>query len=163
MTVRLMSAGLIACLAIAATVEGGQSRYEAIDSSDVTGVSGLRIMNIRDNVLRTCYAVFLADSTGSAETASRIELTELRSAVTVRDQRLVDLLSAFEQDRSVFAGTVAPNPLKYEWQANTVQVDFALTAMNNMFARLEQDLLRASRSAMTVVPQACVAPEHAPR
>jgi hypothetical protein len=162
MTGRLIGAGLIACFAIAASVEAGQSRYEAIDRSDVTGVSGLRIINIRDNLLRTCYAVFLVESTDSAD-ASRIELTELRRAVTARDQRLDDLLSAFEQDRSVFAGTISPNPLKYEWEANTAQVDFALAALNNMFARLEQDLLRAPRTAMTVVPEACVPPERAPR
>ena len=163
MTGRLIGAGLVACLAIAASGEGGQSRYEAIDRSDVTGVSGLRIINIRDNLRRTCYAVFLADSTDSADVASRIELTELRRAVTARDQRLVDLLAAFEQDRSVFAGTMTPNPLKYEWQANTAQVDFALAALNNMFARLEQDLLRAPRTALTVVTEACVPPERAPR
>ena len=162
MTGRLITAGLVACLGVAATVEGGQSRYEAIDRSNVTGVPGLRIINIRDNALRTCYAVFLADSIDS-DNASRSELTELHSAVNARDQRLVDLLSAFEQDRSVFAGTMTPNPLKYEWQANTAQVDFALSALNNMFARLEQDLLRAPRTAMTVVPQSCVPPERPPR
>jgi hypothetical protein len=162
MTGRLIGAGLIASFAIAASVEAGQSRYEAIDRSDVAGVSGLRIINIRDNRLRTCYAVFLAESTDSAD-ASRIELTELRRAVTARDQRLVDLLAAFNQDRSVYAGTIDPNPFKYEWQATTAQVDFALAALNNMFARLEQDLLRAPRTAMTVVPEACVPPERAPR
>jgi hypothetical protein len=163
MTNRVIGAGVLACLAIAATVEGGQSRYEAIDRSDVTGVAGLRIINVRDNLLRTCYAVFLADASDATDAASRIELTELRRAVTARDQRLVDLLAAFEQDRSVFAGTIAPNPLKYEWQASTAQVDFALAALNNMFARLEQDLLRAPRTALTVVPEACVPPERAPR
>src|SRR5678815_2211989 len=97
---RLIGAGAIACLAMAASVEGGQSRYEAIDRSDVAGVSGLRIINIRDNLLRTCYAVFVADSTESADVAGRVEVTELRSAVTAREQRLIDLLTAFEQDRS---------------------------------------------------------------
>jgi hypothetical protein len=163
MTGRLIGAGVIACLAIAASVDGGQSRYEAIDRSDVAGVSGLRIINIRDNLLRTCYAVFLADSTDSADVTGRIEMTELHRAATARDQRLVDLLGAYEQDRSVFAGTMTPNPLKYDWQANTAQVDFALSALNNMFARLEQDLLRAPRTTMTVVPEACVPPERAPR
>ena len=163
MTGRLIGAGLIAYLAMVPTVEGGQSRYEAIDRSDVTGVSGLRIINIRDNLLKTCYAVFLADATDSADIAARGELTDLHRAVAARDQRLVDLLGAFEQDRSVYAGTIAPNPLKYQWQANTAQVDFALAALNNMFARLEQDLLRTPRTAMTVVPQACVPPERAPR
>ena len=159
---RLIGAGVIACLAIAASVDG-QSRYEAIDRSDVAGVPGLRIINIRDNMLKTCYAVFLADSTDSTDVASRIEMTELHRAATARDQRLVDLLGAFEQDKSVFAGTMTPNPLKYDWQANTAQVDFALSALNNMFARLEQDLRRAPRTAMTVVPEVCVPPERAPR
>ena len=126
-------------------------------------MSGLRIINIRDNLLRTCYAVFLSDSTDSADVASRNEVTELRSAVTAREQRLVDLLTAYDQDRSVFAGTMTPNALKYDWQANAAQVDFALAALNNMFARLEQNLIRAPRTAMTVVPEACVPPERAPR
>jgi hypothetical protein len=163
MTCRLIGAGLIACLAIAAGAEGGQSRYEALDRSDVTGVPGLRIINVRDNLLRTCYAVFLADATDSAGIANRGELTDLHSAVVARDQFLVDLLGAYEQDRSVYAGTISPNPLKYQWQANTAQIDFALAALNNMFARLEQDLFRAPRTAMTVVPEACVPPERAPR
>ena len=146
-----------------AAAEGGQSRYEAIDHSEVTGVPGLRIINIRDNLLRTCYAVFLADSTESPDIGTRGELTDLHSAVAARDQRLVDLLGAYEQDRSVYAGTITPNPLKYQWQANIAQIDFALTALNNMFARFEQDLLRAPRTAMTVVAEACVPPERAPR
>ena len=160
---RLMGAAVIACLAVAASVEGGQSRYEAIDQSGVTGVSGLRIINIRDNLLKTCYVVFLADSTDAADISSRVEPMELPRAVTARDQRLVDLLTAFDQDRSVYAGTITPNTLKYEWQANAVQIDFALSALNNMFARLEQDLRRAPRTSMTVVPEACVPPERAPR
>src|SRR5262245_21467866 len=77
MTGRLLGAGLIACLTMAASVEGGQSRYEALDRGDVAGVSGLRIINIRDNVLRTCYAVFLADATDAADIASRGEMTDL--------------------------------------------------------------------------------------
>src|SRR5262245_27040900 len=135
MTGRLIGAGVIACLVIAASVDG-QSRYEAIDRNDVAGVPGLRIINIRDNVLKTCYAVFLANSTDSADLANRSELTELQRAATARDQRLGDLLGAYDQDRSVFAGTVTPNTLKYEWQADTAQIDFALAALNNMFARL---------------------------
>src|SRR5262245_10478560 len=123
---RLIGVGVITCLAIAASVEAGQSRYEAIDRSDVTGVPGLRIVNIRDNQLRTCYAVFLADSTDSRDVTSRVEVTELRSAVAARDQRLGELLATFDQDRSIYAGTIAPNTLKYNWEANTAQVDFAL-------------------------------------
>jgi len=162
MTGRLIGAGVIACLAIAASVDG-QSRYEAIDRSDVAGVPGLRIINIRDNMLKTCYAVFLATSTDSADLANRAELTELQRAASARDQRLGDLLGTYDQDRSVFAGTMTPNTLKYEWQADTAQIDFALAALNNMFARLEQDLRRAPRTAMTVVPEVCVPPERAPR
>jgi hypothetical protein len=148
MTGRVIAAGLITCLGVVAIVEGGQSRYEAIDHSEVTGVPGLKIINLRDNVRRTCYTLFLADSTDSADAANSVAFTELGRAVTARDQRLVDLLAAFDQDRSVFAGTMTPNPLKYEWQANTAQIDFALATLNNMFARLEQDLLRAPRTAM---------------
>src|SRR5215813_13100608 len=104
MTARVIAAGLIAGLAtMTATVAAGQARYEAIAQSEVGGIPGLRIINIRDNVQRTCYAVFLADSTERADLGSRAELTELRQEVTARDQHLVDLLTAFDQDRSVYA------------------------------------------------------------
>ena len=82
---RLSGAGVIACLAIAASVEAGQSRYEAIDHSAVAGVSGLRIINIRDNLLRTCYAVFLSDSTDSADVASRSRQRHVAVSIVGRD------------------------------------------------------------------------------
>jgi hypothetical protein len=163
MTGRLMGAGVIACLAMAGTVAGGQSRYEAIARSDVAGAPGLRIVNVRDNVLKTCLAVFIAESTEPAPSGDRIELTELHNAVAARDQRLAELLAAYDQDRGAIPGTIAPNPFKYEWQADNAQVEFALTRLSNMFARLENDLFRAPRMAMTVVPQPCVQAEPSPR
>jgi hypothetical protein len=83
--------------------------------------------------------------------------------VALRDQRLAELLSAFESERGAIPGTLAPNPLRYEWQADVAQVEFALVALNNSFARIEQDLLRASRPAITVVPQTCVQADRAAR
>jgi len=164
MTRRLVGAGVLAALAIAGGAASGQSRYEAVDRGDVSGAPGLRIITIRDNALKSCYAVFIADTTDSASaSAAHIDVTELRNAVTARDQRLAELLAAYEQDRGAIPGTMAPNPFRYEWQANTAQVNFALASLNNMFMRLEQDLLRAPRTTMTVVPQACIPPERAPR
>lgn len=163
MTGRLIGAGVIACLAMAGTIAGGQSRYEAIARNDVTGAPGLRIVNVRDNALKTCFAVFIAESTDPAPSSDRIELTELHNAVAARDQRLAELLAAFDQDRGAIPGTLAPNPFRYEWQADNAQMEFALTRLNNMFARLENDLLRAPRTAMTVVSQPCAQAEPSPR
>jgi hypothetical protein len=164
MTGRLIGAGVLACLAIAGGAESGQSRYEAVDRGDVSGAPGLRIITIRDNALKSCYAVFIAETTDSAAaSAAYIDVTELHNAVTARDQRLAELLAAYDQDRGAIPGTMAPNPFRYDWQADTAQINFALASLNNMFARLEQDLLRTSRTTMTVVPQTCLPPERAPR
>jgi len=162
MTGRLI-AGVITCLAIAATVESGQSRFEATDRSEIKDLPGLTIVNVRDNALKTCYAVFLAAPDHPPDLANRIEATDIRGAVALRDQRLAELLSAFESERGAIPGTLAPNPLRYEWQADVAQVEFALVALNNSFARIEQDLLRASRPAITVVPQTCVQADRAAR
>lgn len=147
---------MIACLTIAATIESGQSRFETTDRSDIRELPGLTIVSVRDNALKTCYAVFLAAPDHSADLADSIGVTDMRRAAAVRDQRLGELLSTFEGERSVFAGTPAPNPLRYDWQADVAQIEFALAALNNTFARIEQDLIRASRGGMAVVPQPCV-------
>lgn len=162
MTGRLI-AGVIACLTIAATVESGQSRFQATDRSEIKELPGLTIINVRDNALKTCYAVFVAAPDRPPDVADRIEATDIRGAVALRDQRLAELLSAFERERAAIPGTLAPNPLRYEWQADVAQVEFALVALNNTFARIDQDLLRASRAAMTVVPQTCAQAERGAR
>ena len=160
MTGRLI-AGVITSLAIAATAQGGQSRFEATDRSEIKDLPGLTIVSVRDSALKTCYAVFLAAPDHPPDLTDRIEVTDTRRAEALRDQRLAELLSAFETERGAIPGTIAPNPLRYEWQADVAQVEFALGALNNTFARIEQDLLRTSRAAITVVPQACGPAERA--
>ena len=152
----MIAAGVVACLAMGARIESGQSRFEATDRTDLTGVPGLRVINIRDNVLKTCYALFVVDPATPVDGADRIEYTDIGTAAALRDQRLGDLLVGFEHERSAIPGTVLPNPLRYQWQADSAQIEFALTALNNAFARLEQELVRASRTAVTAVPQPCV-------
>jgi len=163
MTGRFIGAGVIACLTIAATIESGQTRFETTARSDISELPGLTIVNVRDNALKTCYAVFIAAFDDPRGRDNHIDVTDIRAAMALRDRRLAELLSAFEGERSVVAGTPAPNPLRYDWQADAAQVEFALAALNNTFARIEQDLLHASRTAMTVVPQACVQAEHSAR
>ena len=168
MTRRVIAAGVIACLALGARIESGQSRiesgqsrFEAMDRSEITGVPELRIMSIRDKVLNTCYAVFVAEFAEPVDAAARLASTDIGKAMAVRDQRLGDLLVGFERERAAIPGTLAPNPLRYDWQGDSAQVDFALTALNNAFARIEQDLHRASRTAITAVPQPCGPSERA--
>jgi hypothetical protein len=158
---RVIAAGVIACLALGARIESGQSRFEALDRSEINGVPGLRIMSVRDNVLKTCYAVFVAELADPGAVADRIEYTDIGKAMAVRDQRLGDLLAGFERERGAIPGTIAPNPLRYQWPADSAQVEFALTALNNAFARIEQELIRASRTAITAVPQPCGQSERA--
>jgi hypothetical protein len=155
----MIVAGVVACLALGARIEGGQSRFEATDTSDLTGVPGLRVIDVRDNLLKTCYVLFVVQPADPAGAASRVEYADIGSAAAVRDQRLGDLLLGFEHERGAIPGTVVPNPLRYQWQADSAQIDFALIALNNAFARLEQELTRASRTAVTAVPQPCAVPQ----
>ena len=161
MTRRMIAAGVIACLAIAAKIESGQSRFEATDRTDLTGVPGLRIISVRDTVLKTCYTLFVVEAADAAGGGSRIEYTDIGRAAAVRDQRLRELLVGFEHERGAIPGTVLPNPLKYQWQADSAQIEFALSALNNAFARIEQEFIRASRTAVTAVPQPCGPSERA--
>ena len=120
------------------------------------------IVNVRDNSLKTCFAVFIAESTEPAPSGDRIELTELHNAVAARDQRLAELLAGTTRTEARSRSS-RPTRSSDEWQADNAQVEFALTRLSNMFARLENDLLRAPRMAMTVVPQPCVQAEPSPR
>ena len=54
-------------------------------------------------------------------------------------------------------------PVPSQVLARESGLNVSSATVRNMFARLEQDLLRAPRTSMTVVPQACVPPERAPR
>ena len=160
-TRRVVVATVVACTLAAGVASAQQARFEMTDESAVAGVSGLRLIALRDNALKTCYMVFLADAAGQPDLAARITATDIPDAVATRDQRLAELLHAFEQDRGAIPGTIIPNPLKYDWLAENAQLEFALTVLAHEFARLEQQIRSASaasRAGITAVPAPCEPP-----
>ena len=99
---------------------------------------------------------------------ARDSLAERRNqeqARAARDGRLVELLHGYEQDRGAIPGTIIPNPLKYDWLADSAQLEFALYVLQQQFIRLEQQLDRladASRMAMTTTQVPCGPPQGRP-
>jgi hypothetical protein len=93
--------------------------------------------------------------------APGLRLITLRDAATARDRRLADLLHGFEHEVGAIPGTIIPNPMKYDWQAQAAQFEFALNVIAHEFARLEQQIERAStasRTGITAVPAPCTPP-----
>jgi hypothetical protein len=156
-TGRLTLALAAAFVAFAAGITGAEARFEVVDQAVITGTSGMRLISLRDNMLKNCYLVFVVDGPGQADGPARVEPADIPSAVATRDRRLADLLHGFDQERGAIPGTIIPNPLKYDWQAESAQFEFALTVLANEFSRLEQRIERAgeSRMAMTALPAPC--------
>jgi hypothetical protein len=156
-TSRVVVTLVLACLSSGAAVASAQTRFDGVDQSAVAGVTGLRIITVRDKVLKTCYLVFLSDPGGPANrrAAGPPDVDQARAA---RDGRLAELLRGYDQDRSAIPGTIIPNPLKYDWLADTAQLEFALYVLQQQFARLEEEMDRladASRMAMTTTQVSC--------
>ena len=157
MTGRLAVAIVIAFV-FAAGVAGAQARFEVVDRTTISGATGLRLITLRDNVLKACYLVLVTDAPGQSDAAARVELMDIPDAATARDRRLADLLHGFEHEVGAVPGTIIPNPMKYDWQAQTAQFEFALNVLAHEFARLEQQIERASaasRMGITAVPAPC--------
>jgi len=157
---RVVGAAAVACLLVTAATAGAQTRFEAITQSAIEGVSGLRIITVRDRTLNNCYLLFVSDPP-VPQTDARPPAPELEQVRAERDRRLADLVHAYEQDRSAIPGTIIPNPLKYELQGSATQIDFALVVLEQLFARLEEELDRlaeATRMAMTAMPISCAPP-----
>lgn len=123
---------------------------------------GLRVLDVRDAQHHVCYLVFIADHGADAAAGDPSGDRLAADAAGVRDQRLRGLSAAFEAETSPFAGT-STNALKYQWEAATAQVDFALTILQYAVARLERhvDEAGSARMAIAVQPQPCTnaAPE----
>jgi hypothetical protein len=154
---RVAGAAAIACLAFGAAIADAQARFEAVSQSAIEGVSGLRVITVRDRTLNTCHLLFVSEPAQPAD-ARAAAAADLEQVRVERDRRLADLVRAYEQDRSAIPGTIIPNPLKYELQGGATQIDFALVVLEQLFARLEDELQRlatASRTAMTAMPTPC--------
>lgn len=156
-TPRMIVTLAIGCMAWLPSVALAQTRFEGVDQSAVAGVTDLRIITVRDRVLKTCYLVFVSgpNDAQNRRTAGPGDVEQARAA---RDGRLADLVRGYEQERGAIPGTTNPNPLKYDWLADAAQLEFALYVLLQQFAGLEQQLDRladASRMAMTTTQVPC--------
>ena len=161
---RAWGAGALVCLALGARDVQGQTRFEVSDQNVMPVGAGMRILDVRDNVRKACYLVFISEPR-SANFTDSVVLPNIEDVAVMRDRRLSDLLRAFEGQWSMQAGTPAPNPMGYNWQATSVQLQFALTVVQNAIVRLEQHIDRlagSSASAMTVVSEPCAPAPRAP-
>jgi hypothetical protein len=148
-------------MTLAATASA-QARFEATEATAIAGLPELRILSIRDTLRNRCYLAFVANPSGADVIPA--EPSDVAAAAAQRDRDLSDLVHTYENDTSVYAGTITPNPLKYETLAATAQINFALTVIQSLLARLEAQLDRATaaKSALAIVPDACAADAHAP-
>jgi len=146
------------CLALCARDVAGQTRFEVSDQNAMPVGAGMRIVDVRDNLRNACYLVFIAEPR-AADRTDGVLLPSVEDVAAARDRRLSDLLHAFQQDQSVFAGTPAPNPMPYNWQADSAQMQVALTVLQHAILHLEQHIerLAASSTTMTVVSEPCPA------
>ena len=151
----------VAWFASGAVIAAAQARFAVIDQNAIDGVAGLRILTLRDTVLNSCYLVFLNDPEPATHHHNGVETADIDQARRARDGYLAELLRAYEQDRSALPGTIIPNPLKYDWQADATQLEYALLVLEQRFAHLEQELDRigdATRRAITALPVPCAPP-----
>ena len=157
-------AGIAVCIGLAASTAVAQARFQAADATGVSGLSGLRIVSVRDTLRNRCYLAFVAEPSGADIRPT--EPSDVGAAAVQRDRDLAALVHAYENDSTAYAGIIQPNPLKYQVLTQTTQINYMLTAIQSMLARLEEQLDRArtaSRTALAVVPDVCApADAHAP-
>ena len=158
---RRLAVAIVIAVVFAAGVASAQARFEVVDRTTIGGVTDLRLITLRDNALKACYLVLITDAPGRPDPGARVELMDIPDAAAARDRRLADLFHGFEHEVGAIPGTIIPNPMKYDWQAQTAQFDFALNVLAHEFARLEQQIERASaasRTGITAVPAPCTPP-----
>lgn len=162
MWMRFLVAGVTALLGVfGASLASAQARFETTAHDAIPGVPGLQVVTVRDNALNACYVVFVMEPERPIGTVGRVEPPDIREAADALDRRLAALSDAFERERGAIPGTMAPDPLRYQWEAQKAQHAFDLTALQAQFDRLERrlDLLSdAPRLSATALPGPCAAP-----
>jgi len=146
------------CLVLASPISA-QGRFQTTDATVLPALPGMRVVSVRDSLRNRCYLAFVEDA-ARADSAT-IDPPDVAAAASQRDHDLANLVHAYENDTSVYAGTITPNPLKYEVLAQSTQLNFALTVVENLIARLGAQLDRAAGTSKTlaVVPDACAPAE----
>jgi hypothetical protein len=130
--IRIVIAAVIGC-AIATTgqIAIAQGRLEVLAQQSIPGVSGLRVVTIRDNQLAACYTVFIMEPSATSDAGAQIEeqpvdtaeqesIRVIREASEHYDQQLADLNANFE-------AKVGRPPLQ-TWN-NTVGWPYTFTAV----------------------------------
>ena len=149
---------LTICLAVAPPLSA-QERFHTTDATVLPALPGMRIVSVKDSLRNRCYLAFVEDA--ARPDAALIDPPDVTAAASQRDHDLASLVHAYESDTSVYAGTITPNPLKYEVLAQTTQLTFALSVVENLIARLEAQLDRVAAAPRTlaVVQDACAPAE----
>jgi hypothetical protein len=116
-----------------------QTRFHVIAHERIDPVGGLRIVEIRDTLRDTCMTLFVMDGFTRIRDGNRANRQSVEQAAADRDQRLHELSIDFTAASSQLQtpGTLAPNPLAYDWEAQNVQTEYALRAFVQELTRLE--------------------------
>ena len=160
-TLRTAGVAAILCLALGnAPFVSGQARFETLTRDAIPAVPGLQVVTVRDNALNACYIVFVMEPRNTIGTVARVEPPDIRDAMQQLDRRLTELTTSFEQWRSEYPGTMAPNTLRYEAEVTRAQHAFDLTVISALFDRLGDrldGLAAQTRLSATALPGPCVA------
>ena len=120
-----------------------QARFEAVTRDAVDAVPGLQVITIRDRALNACYTLFVIEAAKQVPPLPPLEMLSPDEAAAERDGRLSQLIAALEQSSSVAVpGTLGPNILQYEWEAQKAQSEFERALREAEVARLEAPLKR---------------------
>ena len=164
-TACLVAAGLLVTATAGTAAEPADgSGFEVIDQRAVSVIPGLRAVVVRDPAHRSCYRIFVNEPSTRGG-GGRVPLPDLDQAADTRDRQLAELLHSYDLDRGAIPGTIAPNPFRYEWQAESVQMQFALTVIVRAIQHLEQRLDQLPDSpggAVAVIPESCPAAPREP-
>jgi len=137
-------------------VAKAQTRFAVSDGEVLPVVDGLRIVTVRDTVLKVCYALFVLE----ARRAPTSEPPNIALAADERDRQLARLTIDFEASvRSLAAGMSTPSPLQYQWEADKARSEYEHRLREQEFARLEDQLAQIASAPQLAVsgPTACLA------
>jgi hypothetical protein len=152
---RMAAMAAIAFVVAGATTAGAQGRFDAVEQNAIDGVPGLQVITIRDTMLKTllrgvCPRGRIAYQRASPSGTARHRAGEGRTRCSPRPTA-ARVRAGARRD----SGNDHSNPLRYDWQAEATEMEFMLFALEQQFARLQQELDRiaaASQMAMSATP-----------
>jgi hypothetical protein len=152
--------GIAMAVVSSANVEmvNAQTRFAVSDGEVLPVVDGLRIVTVRDTVLKVCYALFVLEARLPVGRAPS-ERPNIAMAAEERDRQLSRLTIDFEASvRSLAAGMSTPSPLQYQWEADKARSAYEHQLREQEFARLEDQLAQIASAPQLAVsgPTACL-------